>query len=228
MFFVLILLIFPFHLLDRLLLNNILYKRLSISNVLESKIYARKVMMLRPYVIINCAMSADGKIALPSRIQTRISNEEDIRRVYELRNNCDAILVGINTVLSDDPRLIVKSKYVKKRNKPIRIVLDSKGRVPLNANILDSSAKTIIVTSEQCKREIAKAEVIRCGDNRIDLHRLLAILYDRGIRNLLVEGGETIIWSFLKEGLVNELYKIPFDFTGIENFEKLIVDKKQS
>lgn len=162
--------------------------------------------MLRPYVIINCAMSADGKIALPSRIQTRISNEEDIRRVHELRNNCDAILVGINTVLSDDPQLNVKSKYVKKRNKPIRIVLDSKGRVPLNANILDSSAKTIIVTSEQCEREIAKAEVIRCGDNRIDLHRLLAILYDRGIRNLLVEGGETIIWSFLKEGLVDELY----------------------
>lgn len=161
---------------------------------------------MRPYVIINCAMSADGKIALPSRIQTRISNEEDIRRVYELRNRCDAILVGINTVLSDDPKLIVKSEYVKKRKKPIRIVLDSKGRVPMNAKILDSSAKTIVVTSEQCKRKITKAEVIKCGNSRVDLHRALSILYDRGIKSLLIEGGETVIWSFLKEGLADELH----------------------
>ena len=65
-----------------------------------------------PYVIINCAMSADGKIALPTRRQTRISNEEDLLRVYRLRNQSDAVLVGIGTVLADDPFLTVFVLFV--------------------------------------------------------------------------------------------------------------------
>ncbi len=81
--------------------------------------------MKRPYVVINCAMSADGKIASPSGKQMRISCDEDIKRMYELRNGCDAVLVGINTVLSDDPKLTVKEKYVKNPKQPIRIVLDT-------------------------------------------------------------------------------------------------------
>ena len=88
--------------------------------------------MEKPYVIVNCAISADGKIALSSGNQIRISCEEDIKRVYRLRNKNDAILVGINTIISDDPKLTVKKDYVKKIHQPIRIILDSTCKTPKN------------------------------------------------------------------------------------------------
>src|SRR4030042_1938374 len=76
-------------------------------------------------VIVNCAMSADGKIALRTRKQTRISNEEDKKRVHQLRNSADAVLVGIETILADNPKLTVNEKYVKHPKKPVRMGLDS-------------------------------------------------------------------------------------------------------
>lgn len=161
---------------------------------------------MSPHVIINCAMSVDGKIALPSRKQTHISNEEDMKRVHELRNKCDAILVGIGTILSDDPKLTVKKSYVPNPKQPVRIVLDSKGRIPRNAEVLSPDSPTIVVVSEECKREIEGAETIVCGKERIDLRSLLGILEKKGIRTLLVEGGETVIWSFLRERLAHEFY----------------------
>lgn len=161
---------------------------------------------MSPHVIINCAMSADGKIALPSRKQTRISNPEDMKRVYELRNHCDAILVGIETVLSDDPKLTVKESYVPNPKQPIRIVLDSGGRIPDDAEVLSSHSPTIIAVSESCERKIDGAETIVCGREQVDLPKLLDILEGKGIKTLLVEGGETVIWSFLRQKLANELY----------------------
>lgn len=161
---------------------------------------------MSPHVIINCAMSADGKIALPSRKQTRISNEEDMKRVHELRNKCDAILVGIGTILSDDPKLTVKKSYVPNPKQPVRIVLDSKGRIPKDAEVLSPDSPTIVVVSEECTNKIKGAETIVCGKERIDLRSLLDNLEKKGIRTLLVEGGETVIWSFLRERLANEFY----------------------
>ncbi len=161
---------------------------------------------MSPHVIINCAMSADGKIALPSRKQTRISNEEDMKRVHELRNKCDAILVGIGTILSDNPKLTVKKSYVPDPKQPVRIVLDSKGRIPKDAEVLSPDSHTIVVVSEECEHEIEGAETIVCGKERIDLRMLLDILEKKGIRTLLVEGGETVIWSFLRERLAHEFY----------------------
>ena len=161
---------------------------------------------MRPHVIINCAMSADGKIALPSRKQTRISNSEDMKRVYELRNHCDAIMVGIETVLSDDPKLTVKESYVPNPKQPIRIVLDSGGRIPDDAEVLSSHSPTIIAVSESCERKIDGAETIVCGEKQVDLPKLLDILEGKGIKTLLVEGGETVIWSFLRQKIANELY----------------------
>jgi 2,5-diamino-6-(ribosylamino)-4(3H)-pyrimidinone 5'-phosphate reductase len=150
-------------------------------------------------------MSADGKIALPSRKQTRISNEEDIARVHRLRNECDAILVGVGTILSDDPKLTVKEKHVDKVRNPLRVVLDSKGRTPSDSEVLSDDAPTLIFTSESCSSVFDRAEVARFGKERVDIASAVEFLYERGIRKLLVEGGETVIWSFLKEGLVNEL-----------------------
>ncbi len=158
------------------------------------------------HVIINCAMSADGKIALPSRKQTRISNEEDMKRVYELRNRSDAILVGIETVLADDPKLTVKKKYVPNPSHPVRIVLDSKGRVPEDAEILSSDSKTILAVSELCTRTIEGPETLVCGKGEVDIPMLLDILKKRGMKTLLVEGGEAVIWSFLSQRLADELY----------------------
>jgi 2,5-diamino-6-(ribosylamino)-4(3H)-pyrimidinone 5'-phosphate reductase len=151
-------------------------------------------------------MSADGKIALPSRRQTKISNEEDMKRVHKLRNECDAVLVGIGTVLSDDPKLTVKEKYVPTPNQPARIVLDSKGRIPKDAQVLSPAAPTIIVVTEKCENKIQGAETIICGKEEIDIPQLLEILEKKGIKKLMVEGGEAVIWSFLRQRLADEMF----------------------
>lgn len=156
-------------------------------------------------VILNCAMSADGKIALPSRKQTKISNEEDMERVHALRNSSDAILVGIGTILADDPKLTVSEKYVPNPRQPLRIVLDSKGRTPANANVLKGPSKTVIVTSESCNRVFEGAETVRFGKQRVDIGALLRYLEGRGVKTLMVEGGETVMWSFLRDGFADEL-----------------------
>lgn len=157
-------------------------------------------------VIINCAMSADGKIATQDRKQTAISNDTDMKRVHQLRNSVDAILVGIGTILADDPRLTVKAKYVHNPRSPIRIVLDSKGRTPSKARVLDGESPTIIVTTRESTKEFANAETMRCGSGRVDLEELLSALEDRGVSTLLVEGGSEVIWSFLKSRLADEVY----------------------
>lgn len=163
-------------------------------------------LAIRVKVIINCAMSADGKIALKSRRQTKISNEEDKKRVHELRNSVDAVLVGVGTVLTDDPKLTVKRKYVPHAKDPIRIVLDSKGRTPPDSKVLNGEARTIVVTSEESSVELPNAEMMRCGTGRVDIGRLLPMLEDRGIQSMLVEGGAEVIWSFLESRLADELY----------------------
>jgi len=161
-------------------------------------------MAVRPRVIINAAMSVDGKIALSDGKSVRLSNEEDLRRVHRLRAHVDAILVGVGTVLMDDPKLTVKSKYAKGRN-PLRIVLDSDGKTPERAHVLDRSAPTLIVTSEESAREFPNAEVLRCGKDEVDLPLLLDRLAARGIKTMMVEGGSTVIWSFLRHRLADEL-----------------------
>lgn len=166
--------------------------------------------MKRPFVIINCAMSADGKIASPSGKQMKISCDEDIKRMYELRNENDAVLVGINTVLSDDPKLTVKEKYVKNPKQPIRIVLDTHCKTPVDSQVVNDSTKTFILTGEKCSKKFGKkVEVIICNrdkDGLIDLKKILDILYNKGIKKLMVEGGGTVIWNFLKSGFVDEFY----------------------
>ena len=166
--------------------------------------------MKRPYVVVNCAMSADGKIASPSGKQMKISCDEDIKRMYELRNECDAVLVGINTVLSDNPKLTVKEKYVKNPKQPIRIILDTYCKTPVDSLVVNNAAKTLIITGEQCSKRFRKnVEVIFCDtddDGLINLEKLLEILYNRGINKLMVEGGGNVIWNFLKSRFVDDFY----------------------
>jgi 2,5-diamino-6-(ribosylamino)-4(3H)-pyrimidinone 5'-phosphate reductase len=157
-------------------------------------------------VIINCAMSADGKIATENRRQTAISNDADKERVHVLRNSVDAVLVGIGTVLADDPKLTVKAEYVGTPKNPIRIVLDSRGRTPPEAMVLNGDARTMIVTAKESVKEFSNAEAIRCGSGQVDIGELLPMLEEKGIRTLLVEGGSEVIWSFLRHRLADEMY----------------------
>ena len=160
--------------------------------------------MNRPRVIINVAMSVDGKIALVGGKRIKISNEDDFRRVHELRNSVDAILVGINTILKDDPKLTVKEKFVKNPKNPTRIVLDSKFRIPNSARALHQNGMTIIATTENSPQREINAEIIRCGKKQVDLRCLLEKLWKKGIKSVLVEGGSEVITSFMREELVDE------------------------
>ena len=87
----------------------------------------------------------------------------------------------------------------------MRIVLDSDGKTPDHAHVLDGTAETLIATSGECTREFHKAQVFRAGKDEVDLDAFLDHLSQKGIKRLLVEGGSTVIWSFLRQGLADEL-----------------------
>ncbi len=153
-------------------------------------------------VIVNCAMSADGKIAGCDRRQTRISTPEDMQRVKALRRSVDAIMVGVGTVLADDPHLTVK--HLGPDENPVRVVIDSKGRTPDSALVLDGRARTLVFHGEGCDRMWEGAESFVCGRDRVDLRRMLGILEEMGIATLMVEGGGELIASLFDEDLVDE------------------------
>ncbi len=157
---------------------------------------------MRPFVHVNCAMSADGKIAGTDRTQVTISSDEDKTRAKGLRRKYDAILVGVGTVIADDPHLTLKD--LDYDTNPIRIVLDPHGRTPDEAQVLDERAPTIMVTLEDCERDWDCEEILRTGDEMIDLEELLEELAEEmGIENILVEGGGETIASFFRAGLVD-------------------------
>ena len=160
---------------------------------------------MKPYTILNCASSADGKIALPNKRKIELSNTEDFERVHDLRSKCDAIIVGINTVIEDNPNLTVNGKYSSGSN-PIRVILDTNYRTPKNSNILNDESETIIVIGNKtADRKLPNVKILRCGNKEVNLEKLLNHLKELNVKNILVEGGETVLWSFLEKKLFNEL-----------------------
>ena len=155
---------------------------------------------MRPFIHINCAMSADGKIAGTDRKQVRISSEEDKQRVKNLRRQYDAILVGVGTVIADDPHLTVKGLSYDEN--PVRIVIDPHGRTPAEAQVLDDRAPTVIITENSCDHTWNNAEVIRCG-NPLDLEKAMGALSELGVESILVEGGGETIASFFRAKMVD-------------------------
>ncbi len=164
-------------------------------------------------------MSADGKIATVERRQTRISGGRDFDRVDSLRAESDAIMVGVGTILADDPSLTVKSekrreerRKARKAENPVRIVVDNHARTPVDAEILNKGkGKRIIAVSklaivEDVERLGEKAEILICGKEEVNLRNLLYLLWQRGVSRLMVEGGATLNWSLISQGLVDELY----------------------
>lgn len=175
--------------------------------------------MERPFTFINSAMSADGKISTRERKQVRISGDLDFDRMDELRASSDAVMVGIGTVLADDPSLTVKSESRRAARKadgreenPIRIVVDSKARTPIDADIFKKGEGTrVIAVSRSAPRERVKvleemAVVVVAGENKVDLPELVVRLKEMGIDRLMIEGGAGLNWGMLSCGLVDEIY----------------------
>ncbi|PIW32993.1 MAG: 2,5-diamino-6-(ribosylamino)-4(3H)-pyrimidinone 5'-phosphate reductase [Nitrosopumilales archaeon CG15_BIG_FIL_POST_REV_8_21_14_020_37_12] len=160
-------------------------------------------------VILSAAISIDGKIATHTG-DSGLSSRQDAIRLHKIRSQVDAILVGKNTVARDNPLLTVR--YVKGKN-PIRIILDSHGKISPTSKIIQTCSKipTIIGVSKRISQKNLNAlkklplEVIITGENYVNIKSLLKILEKKGIRSILVEGGGTVNWQFVVDGIFDEI-----------------------
>ena len=172
----------------------------------------------RPKVIYSLASTLDGFIASQNG-DVSLSNIKDWSRVHQLRANCDAIMVGRGTILSDDPKLTVKSKFFNKVEEvkdPTRIVVTSTGKIPLDANVIvhNSDVPTVIATTSRCSTDqknrlkTAGCSIIECGNGpKVDLLLLLGKLsYDFSIHTLMLEGGSRLSGAMLNEHLIDEIH----------------------
>ena len=165
------------------------------------------------HVVVNAAMSADGKLSSRRREQIAISGEADFARVDRLRGEVDAVAVGVGTVLADDPSLVRHDEAHRDPDAapPGRVVADSRCRTPEDAAVLDGDPETYVLTSESAPDERRRAlersgaTVLVTGEERVDLPAALAALAGEGVDRLLVEGGGELIFSLFEAGLVDEL-----------------------
>ena len=161
------------------------------------------------HVILSAAISVDGKISTRSN-DSKLSSQDDSIRLHKLRSKVDAILIGKNTLLQDDPLLTVR--HTKGKN-PTRIILDSKGTISKNSKIIKTSEKipTIIAVSKKItKVNLSKlkklpVEIIISGENSVNLKLLMKKLSTKKIETILVEGGGTVNWEFIKNNIFDEL-----------------------
>ena len=164
----------------------------------------------RPYVAVKFAQSLDGRIATASGDARWISGQDERRISHALRAACDAVLVGVGTVVTDDPRLTVR---MVPGASPLRVVLDSTLRVPLAARVLEPDAATLLITTEaslpERRRDLrarhVQVEVVPAGPHGVDLAAALAVMRASGVCSLLVEGGSKVITAMLGAGVVDRL-----------------------
>lgn len=204
--------------------------------------FIHNMLTKTPFVISKVAMTLDGKIAAYNGHSKWITGEDSRYNVHQLRNEVDAILVGIGTVIADDPQLTTRLETGGKN--PIRIILDSELRIPVEAKITDcSEAKTWIVTKTGANPEKMRALedkgvefiYITKDDSGLDLKELIGKLYEKGVTDLLVEGGSEVNGSFLRAGLINKFFvymapKIlggrgsltPFTGVDVENMDQAL------
>src|SRR5947209_714380 len=166
----------------------------------------------RPRVTLHYAQTLDGRIATRTGHSQWISGEESLRLAHQLRADHDAILVGVGTVVADDPRLTVR---LVPGASPLRVVVDSTVRLPLSSHVLtDGAAPTLVAATDRAPVERREA-VCRLGaevllveagaDGRPDLGALLGHLHGRGIRSVLIEGGAGLITTAFRARLVDRL-----------------------
>ena len=164
----------------------------------------------RPYVILNAAMSLDGKIATYTG-DSRMSSPADLRRVHRMRASVDGIMVGVRTLLRDDPKLTVK---FAKDHKPHRIIVDSNARTPLNSFVVRTAREIPTIIAVTSRAETKRINTLRdrgvtvlvCGSGPLVSPKiLLKNLRRLGMRRILLEGGGILNWSMLADGLVDEI-----------------------
>lgn len=185
--------------------------------------FIRHVTKGLPFVTMKIAQTLDGKIATASGESQWITGRDARREGHRLRDQHDAILVGINTVLQDDPRLTTR---IPGGRNPVRVIVDSRLRIPFTATVLDrgASARTIIATlakapkakAEKLRERGAEVVTARSDKGRVDLRDLMRKLGTRGIMSLLIEGGAEVNASALKAGVVDKvvLFVAPLLMTG--------------
>ena len=170
------------------------------------------------HVVVNAAMSVDGKLAARTREQLAISGPEDFDRVDRIRAAADGVMVGVGTVLADDPHLTldVTDRRVQRQRhgrpgNPARVVADSMARTPPDARLLDDEAATYIVVAEDAPEERrtalaeAGAKLIIGGDERVDIATAIDRLADEEVDRLMIEGGGELIYSAFAAERVDEL-----------------------
>ncbi len=197
-----------------------------ITGVLEEEIqkinesYIKYITTKTPFCILKTAMTLDGKTATKTGDSKWVSNRKSRGYVHWLRHRCAAIMVGIGTVLADNPRLTTRladedTILMRGAIDPVRVIVDSHGKIPLDAKVLtvDSDASTIIATTEKISKEKCTmlqqkgAEIIitPLKNNKVDLRYLMEQLGRRGIDSVLLEGGSTLNYSALNEGVVDKV-----------------------
>ncbi|HPS62975.1 MAG TPA: bifunctional diaminohydroxyphosphoribosylaminopyrimidine deaminase/5-amino-6-(5-phosphoribosylamino)uracil reductase RibD [Bacteroidales bacterium] len=196
----------------------------------------------RPWGVLKTAMTLDGKIATVTNASRWITGESSRRIVHRMRGRMNAIMVGINTVLTDDPRLNIRLKGNWKN--PLKVIVDTRCRIPLTAAVLTTDPQlTLVATtnlSEPARRkelERLGAQVIVCpeAEGKVDLDYLAGALGQMGIDSLLIEGGSTLAFSALQAGIVDKVVSFvaprilgganaptPVGGPGIETMEKAI------
>jgi diaminohydroxyphosphoribosylaminopyrimidine deaminase/5-amino-6-(5-phosphoribosylamino)uracil reductase len=181
-----------------------------------NRVFLKFIQTKKPYVIMKTAMTLDGKIASRTGDSRWVSNEQSRANVHELRNELMGIMVGVNTVIADDPILTTRLIGNKKGRNPIRIIVDSQARIPLDSKILNTTtdAKTIVaVTSGSNQNKIDQINalgnevlIIDEKDGRVDLNQLMQVLGEKGIDGILLEGGATLNYAALESKIVDEVH----------------------
>ncbi|MFC1511248.1 bifunctional diaminohydroxyphosphoribosylaminopyrimidine deaminase/5-amino-6-(5-phosphoribosylamino)uracil reductase RibD [Candidatus Margulisiibacteriota bacterium] len=189
-----------------------------------NEVFVKYATTKKPFVVLKSAMTLDGKIAARTGASRWVASNEARKFAHHLRNVYDAIVVGVGTVLIDNPKLT--TRMVAKIKNPIRIVLDAFARTPLKADVLSKGARTIIVVGPKAKQgkltalKKRGAEILKvpAPKGKIDLKALLRKLGRMKITSLLVEGGGEVNASFFESGLVNKAHFIiaPKIFGGRE------------
>jgi len=173
--------------------------------------FCKYILRKQPFVTLKVAATLDGKVAARNGDSKWISGEASRRFVHKVRDQVDGVLVGIGTILRDDPLLTARRKEGRE---PYRIVLDSRLRIPEEARVFEhSSSEVILATTELAPHEkVERMEkrgirvlIIDSKDGKVDLRSCLTKLAEIGVMNLLVEGGSQVNGSFLDEGLIDKL-----------------------
>ncbi|AEB29178.1 fused diaminohydroxyphosphoribosylaminopyrimidine deaminase; 5-amino-6-(5-phosphoribosylamino) uracil reductase [Carnobacterium sp. 17-4] len=177
-----------------------------------NEIFIKYIVTKEPFVVMKNAMSLDGKIATVTGESQWISGESSRKQVHSLRHELAGIMVGIETIIKDDPQLT--SRTLNSRN-PIRIVVDSQLRIPIASKVLtqQDKAKTIVATTKRANNEKLETlkqmgiEVIVTKEKygRVDLQELMKVVGAKGIDSILLEGGATLNFSALEEGIVDKI-----------------------